>query len=256
MSSPFEELYSKLASSKLFEILENGDSYQAEAVEAARIELLRRTLNEKEIDLELQRRQQLREEILHKKEEKKRKLLSQDDIEAYEMALDHPDWELNKIHDIQILKVIKKAVIITSIMALLFVLIDLRSIAYYIRQLLFSIDVFNSFYLIKIICGLVGPFLLHKQMKIGWFISFMFAFAMLFFHYSLFKRLDMEEYTSFSFAAIESLAFIILSLVSVSYLMRKNLRNFFEIKNGQIALSIIGGLILNFGYIWIYLINR
>ncbi|MEN9346578.1 MAG: hypothetical protein RLZZ77_89, partial [Bacteroidota bacterium] len=121
MSTPFEELYSKLASSKLFDILENGDSYQAEAVEAARIELLRRTLNEKEIDLELHRRQQLREEILHKKEEKKRKLLSQDDIEAYEMALDHPDWELNKIHDIQILKVIKKAVIITSIMALLFV---------------------------------------------------------------------------------------------------------------------------------------
>lgn len=256
MPSPFEELYTTLQSSKLYEILENGDNYQAEAVDAARTELLRRTLNEKEIDQELERRKKLREELFNQKEEKKRKLLSQDDIDAYEMAIDHPEWEINKIHDMQLLNAINTAAIVTSIITILFALLELGSIAYYIRQILYSIDVYNSFYLLTVICGIVGPILLYKHIKAGWFISLAFASNQLIFNYALLKGLDLEEILSFSLYALECIAFIVLSLVSISYLMRKNIRAYFEVKNWFVALGLITGFLLNFGYIWIYITNR
>lgn len=256
MPSPFEELYTTLQSSKLYEIIENGDNYQAEAVEAARTELLRRTLNEKEIETELDRRRGLREELLKEKEEKKVKLLSQDDIEAYEMALDHPDWQIDKIHDIQLLSAIKSAAIFTTLITALTTLLHFGSISYTIRELFYYIDLFNILYLTNFACGIVGPLLLYKQHKVGWFISLAFASSTFFLQYSSLRTAGLDEYLSFSFYVIECIAFIILSLVSISYLMRKNIRTHFAVKNGLVALAMIAGLLLNFGYIWIYINNR
>ena len=160
----FEERFKKLDNRKLLKVLEDADSYQPIAVEAARLELSKREVSESEIQLVRDQVSQRKAKIAKRHEkvnilEDKAKAIGTEFLETVSPIQKEPQTIDRKIN------------VIAIVFGLLAIYMVFKELKYLFTFGLGRLDLGGGLNLILPIVLMIGTLLFWKRNKIGWILT-------------------------------------------------------------------------------------